>query len=113
MQETAKLIELPFISRDSVRDEIRRIAGSETESLSLLDHALERMIQRDISMRQIINVLKNGEQIGDIRWCSDKERGWRCKLKRMTAGINVTVVAKLVNRENTTCLVVTVWGQEE
>jgi len=112
-QKASKVIELPFISKDAVRGEIRRIAESETQSLSLLDHASDRMIQRDVTMRQILNVLKNGEQLGDICWCTEKERGWRCKLSRVTAGVKVTVVAKLVSRENTSCLVVTVWSQEE
>lgn len=67
------------------------------------------MRERDVTTRQILNVLKSGEQIGDIVWCTEGEKGWRCKLSRVTAGVKITVVAKVVKRQSTTCLVITTW----
>jgi len=109
MEDSGKLISLPFIAKDKVRDAIKNIVSSKSQNLDILNHAITRMEERDISIRQILNVLKNGDQVGDITWCSDRERGWRCKLSRVTAGNKVTVVAKLVKRDNVHCLVVTTW----
>jgi len=109
MEKSDKVISLPFISKDKVREEIENIARSKSQNLDILNHAITRMAERDISMRQILNVLKNGEQLGSITWCTEGERGWRCKLTRVTAGSKVTVIAKLVERDETSCLVITNW----
>lgn|SRR5690606_5994426 len=102
-------IELPKFKPTEVRPEIQRIAHEDTQYVEFLDHALERMEQRGITVRQVMRVLRDGEQQGDAVWCTDKERGWRCKLTRITAGDKITVVTKLVQRENSTCLIVTTW----
>lgn len=100
---------LPFISRDSVEDEVRRIAKESTIDVVKLDHAIDRMAQREITDRQILNVLRLGERISKVTWNTDKERGWKCTFRRITAGVNVTVATKLVRRDETTCLIVTVF----
>jgi len=102
-------VAFPFILANQVEEEVRRIATSSTKDLVLLDHALDRMDQRDISMRQILNVLKNGDRVSDFRWDTQEEKGWKCTFRRVTAGAQVTVAVKLVKREENTCLVVTVY----
>ena len=103
------VIQLPRFKAEDVREEIRRIANFESHNVEFLQHAIERMAQRDITSRQILKVLQDGEQMDKACWCTDKERGWRCKLGCVTAGDKVIVVAKLVEREDSTCLVVTTW----
>ncbi len=103
------VVALPFIQRDQVEKEIRRIATESTINMVKLDHAIDRMIEREITDRQILNVLRSGEQLSPAAWNTEKERGWKCKFRRITAGVNVTVVAKLVQRDETTCLIVTVF----
>ncbi len=103
------VVALPFISRDEVEGEIRRIAKDSTSDLVKLDHAIDRMAQREITDRQILNVLRLGERVSDITWNTDKERGWKCTFRRITAGVNVTVATKLVKRDIATCLIVTVF----
>lgn len=68
------------------------------------------MIQRAITNRQVINVLKNGN-VEEITWCTEKERGWKCKLCGATVGSIISVIAKVVERENYFCLVITVWEE--
>ncbi len=102
-------IQLPRFKREDVREEIRRIASTETQFVEFLDHSLDRMAQRGITARQVLRVLQDGEQLEAATWCTEQERGWRCKLRRVTAGDNVTVVAKLIEREHSVCLVVTTW----
>jgi hypothetical protein len=101
---------LPWIKKQQALPEIRRIAATETESLIILDHARERQQQREVTDRQILNVLKNGELTAAIEWDTKEERGWKCKLSRITAGDHVSVIAKLVNRNGTKCLIITVWS---
>lgn len=108
MSDDENVIKLP-ISRELVRDEIARIAKESSQNIDILDHAMDRMEQRDITLRQITNVLKNGEQVGELEWCIKGEKGWRCSMNRSTAGGNITVVAKLVERNEKHCLIVTTW----
>ena len=103
------IVALPFISADKVEDEIRRIAKESTINIVKLDHAIDRMAEREITDRQILNVLRLGERASDIKWNTDKERGWKCKFRRIVAGTNVTVATKLVKRDETTCLIITVF----
>ena len=101
-------IELP-IPVDQVEAEIRRLAQEESQAVFVLPHAKERMAQRDISIRQIIRVLRNGDLIQAPQWDTEVEKGWRCVFAGISAGIKVTVVAKLVKRQNQVCLVVTTY----
>ena len=101
---------LPWIKKQDVLPEIRRIASEETGSLLILNHARDRQEHRNITDRQILNVLKNGELMGNIDWDTQEERGWKCRLSRITAGDHVSVIAKLVQRNGNKCLVITVWS---
>lgn len=100
---------LPFIKPQEVEAEIRRLARDSSIDVIILDHARMRMLEREITDRQIFNVLKNGDLIDGAKWDAEKERGWKCKFRRVTAGVEVTVVAKLIKRESATCLIVTVF----
>jgi len=100
---------LPWITDKKVAlAEIRRIAKEDSESLIFLDHAIDRQEHRDISNAQVLNVLKNGTVTEPIEWDTKKERGWKCKLTRSTAGKMVSVVVKIVQRQGSKCLVITV-----
>lgn len=102
------VVALPKFRKETARAEIARLAKEETHKVELLDHALERMEQRSISLRQVFRTLVDGEQ-ASIEWDDAQEKGWRCKLSCMTAGNMITVVAKLIEREGSVCLVVTTW----
>ncbi len=101
---------LPWINKENALSEIRRIAAKETESLIISNHARDRQQQREITDRQILNVLKNGELAGVVEWDTKEERGWKCKLSRITAGDQVSIIAKLVKRDGNKCLIITVWS---
>lgn len=64
----------------------------------LMDHVEMRMLERGITRRQVFNVLRRGELIDGIEWCTKKESGWKCKINTLTAGVSVSVVPKLVSR---------------
>tara|TARA_B110000908_G_scaffold103560_1_gene121960 strand:+ start:431 stop:760 length:330 start_codon:yes stop_codon:yes gene_type:complete len=104
------IIALPFINSVDVRAEIARISREESQSIDILDHALDRMSQKDISIRQVTNVLKNGNPIDRPQWDTVKERGYKLKLEGYSGGQKIIVVAKIVKRQTNTCLVVTSWS---
>lgn len=103
------VLSLPFCSANDVEGQIRKIAKESTIDIVKLDHAIDRMLEREITDRQILNVLKHGDRISDIVWNTDKEKGWKCTFRRITAGVSITVATKLVQRDDTTCLIVTVF----
>jgi len=100
---------LPAIQKADVFNTIRSIVKQDTEKIDILVHARMRMLEREITIRQVYKVLEFGELAGEVIWDPNGEKGWKCKLSRMVAGESVTVIAKLVQREASTCLVVTVW----
>jgi len=51
----------------------------EHESIVLLDHAEERMLERDIDMLDVLRVLKTGEIVGAIEAGVGSEE-WKCKV---------------------------------
>lgn len=107
-----KPIKLPSLRPESVLDEVRRISTEESHNVMIIPHARDRMEHRDITDRQVFNVLKNGELCSDITWCTEGgDRGWKCKLARTTAGDHVRVVAKVVEEDSgNQCLVITLWS---
>lgn len=53
-------------------------------------HVRQRMLQRKISMRQVLEVLRHGECVSRPKL--DEYGDWRIKLKRVVAGRRVQVV---------------------
>jgi hypothetical protein len=104
----SKPIELP-LPPSEVEGEIRRIAQNESHKVFTLDHTKMRILERGITIRQIMRVLAVGELVQAPKWDAQMERGWRCVFAGITAGVKVTVVAKLVNRNGHICLVVTTY----
>jgi len=104
---------VPVTANGSMRTrplrQIKRIAREHEELIVLLDHAKTRMVERNITR---IQILRGFARKAAIEWDTINERGWKCRFSQSMAGEKVTVVAKLVQRHDKHCLVVTV-GEEE
>ena len=99
---------LPIIKKCDVDVEIRRLATGVSSRFFFTEHAEMRMIERNITKRQVFNVVRNGDLVKDPVWDTDKESGWKCRYNWITAGASVTVVVKLIERSNGHCdLVIT------
>jgi hypothetical protein len=109
MSMTGKMLSLPFVSIDQVESEIRKIVTGASQNVIFLDHTAMRMQEREITSRQVFNVLKNGELKDSPKWNTDKSKGWKCSFVRVTAGVKVTVVVKLTKEKEQVCLIVTVF----
>lgn len=59
-------------------------------------HFQGRLVSRKISMRQVLDVLRNGSAVGPPRL--DDWGDWRVKLRRKTAGRRVQVVVAIKER---------------
>lgn len=103
------IVRLPTTPRRDVESEIRRIAIEDSSRVQILDHALTRMRERSITLRQVFQVLRHGELVAPPEWVTKKERGWKCKFRRITAGEHVNVIAKLVEYDDICVLVITVY----
>jgi hypothetical protein len=67
-------------------------------------HAKQRMSERNVTTRQIFDVLRNGKGVSGPTL--DKYGDWRIKLKRFSAGrmVQVVVVVKLDHLEVVTVI---------
>jgi len=104
-----KIISLPRTCKKEVIQEIQRIAISETGKVYFLDHAVMRMVEREITSRHVFKVLRHGTVISGPEWSTNMETGWKCVFKRITAGKSIEVVVKLVDRNGNDCLIITVY----
>jgi len=104
----AKIAKLPIIKKCDADQEIRRLATGLSGRFYFTAHAEMRLLERDITKRQVFNVVRNGNLVGDPVWDIDKECGWKCRYNWITAGASVTAVVKLVERSDGHCdLVIT------
>lgn len=82
---------------------IREIA-QDTSRIVIIEHAKKRMLQRHITQDQIYKCLRTGNLTeGPAKM---PRGGWRCTMRRILAGDEVTVVAEFDSRDRV--LVVTV-----
>jgi hypothetical protein len=62
--------------------------------VNALQHAYDRMEEREISMRQVLHVLGRGGLVDGPTWCSD-HANWKFSMRADTAGQLVQVVAAI------------------
>lgn len=88
-----KIIAFPSPSGRPSRDELlERVRTAVAAGKLALDHPhfKERLAERSISMRQVLEVLKHGNVIDGPKL--DRYGDWRLKLQRKVAGRRVQVV---------------------
>lgn len=94
----AEAIKLPKVKSDQADAEIRRIAKMETHRFIPSDHAHMRMLERNITLRQIQRVVMNGDLTNGPIWCTEVERGWKCEYRYIVAGVRISASVKLIDR---------------
>lgn len=98
--------QLPKIKKDQVLDEIQRIAGEFSGQVLFTDHAEDRMIERNITKRQVFNVLRDGSLDQGPEWETQNGGGWVCRIGWITAGKHIFVVVKLTENDDGLCDIV-------
>ena len=104
----AKVIPFPTGSQWVV-ERVHAVA-EHTDQILLTDHARERMRERDITSRQVLETLRHGKRVG----LPQREEGeWKISLKKNHAGRWIHVVAIMIvptmEDEKDELRVVTVW----
>ena len=81
-------------------ERVRRLATDSEDAMGMLHpHLKERMTQRSIGMREILETVRKGEGIkGPTK---DQYGDWRIKMRRLVAGRRVHVVVAVREKEFT------------
>lgn len=94
------------LTKDKAEERIRAVT-LDSGGVGYTDHVTGQMNERDISMRQVWEVLRGGLVFQDPEWSVEHE-DWVCKLRKTVAGRRVTVVVALEGNNKMT--VVTTYG---
>ena len=92
MRKKSNILLFPDVQRRWAIDRVRELAVS-TNKINWTTHFLERADEREITLRQVITVMRRGELAEDpVR---DEYGGWKVTLKRHCAGQLVRVVVAI------------------
>ena len=81
------------LTREDAEEWIRG-AALDSRNVGRTDHAIEQMLNRDISMRQVWETIRVGRVVKDPEW-DDEHGDWVCKVQKRAAGRSITVVIAL------------------
>lgn len=91
-----KVTPFPFLGRREVGNRVSELA-KETFNIHWTKHALERMEEREVTMRQALSTLRLGNIEGNPE--PDKDGSWKLVLARRSAGTPVKLVVALDDDE--------------
>ena len=98
---------VPFrrpLSKHDAEMLVRELVG--TTLMGWTDHAIDQMVQREISDRQVISVLEDGKITRGPDW-SEEYSDWACVFYRPTCGRTVRVVVGIdANRKKASVVTV-------
>ena len=97
---------LPFRVPPSRQEALARVRDGARNTGNILwtDHVRERMEERDVTGRQALRTIREGNIDGKI--VPDGEDEWKLTLKKRDAGRTVHVVVALSDREELTVITV-------
>lgn len=104
------IVTLP-VPKDEVVDIIKKIAKADDGRLALSEHCIQRMLERDILQRQVINCIRQGNPVRGPDWDTNIESGWKVTFERVCAGQAINVGVKLLERETDFVLVLTTFDR--
>ena len=104
----SKVIPFPAEIRQIV-ERVHAIA-EHSDKIQWTDHARERMEERDVTSRQVLETLRRGKRIGSPQREDDE---WKITLEKHHAGRRIGVMARMnvptMEDEKEELIVVTVW----
>lgn len=105
------MISLPT-PKESAEFSIRKIAIENTRQLFITGHASMRMLEREITDKQLQLCLSQGEMIRGPELDRKSEIGWKCSFRRRCAGSMLRVGCKLIQRDEEIVLILTTFWEE-
>lgn len=111
MSDETKITKFP-LTADSAKQIVRELAYEHSAKVVLGSHSRERMKERGISRRQIIDVLRNKYSTVTERPCQTPRGSWKFNILGVASGTRIEVVIDLkeadVDDKATKAFVVTV-----
>ena len=86
---------------------IRRLAR-DTKKVHMTTHAWDRLAERGHTMTQVYSCLQHGELVYGPTLDSEKQQGYKCRMRALSAGNWVQVTAKLIESGDEYIIVITV-----
>lgn len=99
----AKVSTLPTVKKGDADQIVRSLATGMTGRFFFHAHAEMRLLERDITRKQVFNVVRSGQLIDGPNWDTKEENGWKCTYNWITAGVDITVAVKLIERSDGHC----------
>lgn len=99
-------------NKESAEFFIRKIADENTGQLFIMDHARLRMLEREITDRQLNLCISEGDMVRGPEFDRKNEIGWKCTFRRKCAGRVLFVACKLIQRDEETVLILTTFWEE-
>ncbi|MDE0523834.1 MAG: DUF4258 domain-containing protein [Boseongicola sp.] len=85
---------------------MKTLANADSMNVRMdIPHFQDRMVERDIDMRSVLEVLRKGRSVGPPEL--DQNGDWRIRMRRMVAGRRVNVVVA-VHVDHVDCI--TTWA---
>ncbi|MEM6649324.1 MAG: DUF4258 domain-containing protein [Pseudomonadota bacterium] len=81
------------LSKPVAKAKVREITQN-SSCVLFTSHALERMKQRDVTTRHVMNVLRKGHIYDDPIW-NNKHQNWSVNILQRTAGAEIEIVAAI------------------
>ena len=98
--------------KESAEFSIRNIVNENTGQIFITDHARMRMLEREITDKQLHLCLSKGDMVRDPEFDRKNENGWKCTFSRICAGSVLRVGCKLIQRDAAIVLVLTAFWEE-
>lgn len=103
-RKVARIVQLPLKAYDAEKQINARAANS--KMVLRTQHLVEMMLERDITMRQVLSTLRRGQVVSGPEWSED-HNNWTYKVQKLSSGRDVTVVCCLSATELTVTAITT------
>lgn len=99
-------------SKEHAEFSIRKIVNENTGLLFITDHARMRMLEREITDKQLHLCISKGDMVRGPEFDRKSEIGWKCTFRRVCAGRVLRVGCKLIRRKEELVLVLTAFWED-
>ena len=100
--------EKPNSPPDDLVGRVQTLSMADSLNVHITEHCRDRMLEREIAMRSVLEVLRHGRSVGPPKL--DEECGdWRIEMRRKVAGQRVHVVVA-VSADHLECITTWVAG---
>ena len=105
-------INLPKVNKDDAVGAIQEIATADDGRLFMTTHVRQRMAERSILERQIVQRVRLGLPVDIPKWNTNEDSGWEVLFERVCAGSPLRVAVKLIENDEDLVVVMTAYWRD-